>query len=213
MEVSAGTGPPLAGDNSVIICLPSEDSLGRIEKIISDLQAELIPVVHKAGAGLEQWTTLGADLQNTRRELSGLLARWDRLSDGLEQGKGTAGRLLTDTALAEDAQQLLARANQAMSQFQLMATNLNTVVTNIQAGTVRLPEIADAVANETKDLPGLVHQTQVSMVELERLIEAMQRHWVVRKYVNPDDPQSLRPLSEMAKPGQKPGKAIRSLKN
>jgi hypothetical protein len=72
-----------------------------------------------------------------------------------------------------------------------MATNLNAAVTNIQAGSARLPEIADAVADETKDLPGLVHQTQVSMVELERLIEALQRHWLVRKYVKKTYPEPL----------------------
>jgi phospholipid/cholesterol/gamma-HCH transport system substrate-binding protein len=213
MEISPGTGPPLPADNPTIICVPSEDSLGRIEKIVNDLHAELVPVIKKAGVGLEQWTTLGANLQQTIPEVSGLLARWDRLSDGLEQGRGTAGRILTDPALAEDAQQLLARANQAIRQFQLMATNLNGAVTNIQAGAAHLPTIAEAVANEAKVLPGLVHQTQISMVELERLIEALQRHWLIRKYVNLSDPQSLRPATETVKPGRKPGKAIHSSKD
>jgi phospholipid/cholesterol/gamma-HCH transport system substrate-binding protein len=203
MEISAGTGKSLPKDNPTIICVPSEDSLGRIEKIVSDLHAELIPVVKKADVGLEQWTTLGGDLQRTTKELSGLVGRWDRLSEGLEQGKGTAGRLLTDNALAEDAQQLLARANQAMSQFQLMATNLNAAVTNIQAGAARLPEIADAVANEARDLPGLVQQTQVSMAELERLIEALQRHWLVRRYVKKSDLEAPTSNSQNEKPGRK----------
>jgi phospholipid/cholesterol/gamma-HCH transport system substrate-binding protein len=187
MEISAGTGAPLPADNPTINCLPSEDSLGRIEKIVNDLRAELIPVVKKAGAGLDQWTKLGGDLERSSRELSGLFARWDRLSEGLEQGKGTAGKLLTDPAMADEAQQLLARGNQVISQFQLMATNLNAAVADIKTGAVRVPEIADAVANEAKDLPGLVRQTQTSMVELERLIEALQRHWLVRRYVKKTD--------------------------
>jgi phospholipid/cholesterol/gamma-HCH transport system substrate-binding protein len=188
MEISAGTGVPLPAENPTIICIPSEDSLGRIEKMVTDLQAELIPVVKKAGAGLDQWTKLAGDLEKSSRELSGLFARWDRISEGLEQGKGTAGKLLTDGALADEAQHLLARANQVMSQFQLMATNLNVTVADLQTGAARVPEIADAVANEAKDLPGLVHQTQVSMVELERLIEALQRHWLVRRYVDKSKP-------------------------
>jgi phospholipid/cholesterol/gamma-HCH transport system substrate-binding protein len=202
MEISAGTGVRLPADNPTIICVPSEDSLGRIEKIVSDLHAELIPVVKKTGAGLEQWTKLGADLEKSNRRLSGLFVRWDRLSEGLEQGKGTAGKLLTEDALADEAQQLLARANQAMGQLQLMATNLNAAMTNIQAGAARLPEIADAVANETKDMPGLVHQTQVSMRELERLIEALQRHWLVRRYVKKADPEPSSTNSRQEKPGR-----------
>jgi len=66
------------------------------------------------------------------------------------------------------------------------------------------------VATEVKDLPGLVLQTQVSMRELERLIEAMQRHWLLRKYVNQTNPPPLRPLSGSQEPETKPVKAFRS---
>jgi hypothetical protein len=68
-------------------------------------------------------------------------------------------------------------------------------VKNVQNGTARLPEITDAVADETKDLRGLVQQSKTSMRELERLIEALQRYWLVRKYVNRTNPPPCRPLS------------------
>lgn len=193
MEIARGTGGPLPERSPAITCLPSEDSLGRMEKMLASLSAELIPVVKKAGTGLDEWTKLGTDLQKAREQLSGLLTRLDSLAAGLEQGKGTAGKLLAETALADDAQKLLAQANQAMSQLQGTVTNLNLAMKDVQKGTARLPEIADAVAKETKDLPGLVEQTQTSMRELERLIEALQRHWLVRKYVNKTNPPPMRP--------------------
>src|SRR6185503_21102890 len=93
-----------------------------------------------------------------------------------------------------------------------MLTNLNGAVKNIQDGTARLPEITAAVADEAKDLPGLVLQTQTSMRELERLIEAMQRHWLVRKLVNQTNPPPSRAASEAAVPEQKPVKVLRSPK-
>jgi hypothetical protein len=68
------------------------------------------------------------------------------------------------------------------------------------------------MANEAKDLPGLVLQTQVSMRELERLIEAMQRNWFVRKYVDKTNPPPLRPLPGNEEPTQ-PLKALRSPKD
>ena len=210
MEISTGTGAPLKGNSPTIVCLASEDSLGRMEKIVSDLQAELIPLVQKAGAGLEEWTALGADLKTARLELSGLFARWDRLTYALEEGKGTVGRMLNDPTFADGAQELLTRANLAMMQFQTMATNLNSAATNIQTGAARVPEIADALADEMKDLPGLVRQTQVSMVELERLIEALQRHWLVRKYVDPANPESLRVMPDTAETEVKPRQVVRS---
>src|SRR6185436_9532459 len=107
---------------------------------------------------------------------------------GIEEGKGTVGKLLTDASLADEATNLLARANLTMTELQAVVTNLNGAVRNVQNGTRTLPEITQAVANEAKELPGLVRQTQTSMRELDRLIEAMQRHWLIRKYVSRTNP-------------------------
>ena len=74
----------------------------------------------------------------------------------------------------------------------------------------RLPEITGAVADEAKDLPGLVRQTQTSMRELERLVEAMQRTWLLRKYVNQTNPPPSHPLPETAVPDKTPLKSIHS---
>ena len=212
MEITQGTGAPLEGSSPAITCLPSEDSLNRIEKMLADVQAELIPVIKKTGAGLDEWTKLGADLQRTREQVSGLAARLDTLAAGLEHGKGTAGKLLHDSALADDAQKLLAQASQTMSQWQVMVTNLSAAVKDVQNGSARLPEIADAVANEARDLPGLVGHTQTSIRELERLIEALQRHWLVRRYVNPTNPPPLRLLPEIEEPARRNFKPLRSPK-
>lgn len=83
-----------------------------------------------------------------------------------------------------------------MSDLQGVLTNLNLAVKNVQDGTARLPEITGAVADEAKDLPGLVRQTQTSMRELERLVEALQRHWLLRRYVNKTNPPPAFPRSE-----------------
>ena len=148
MEISTGSGAPLQGKTPTIVCVASEDSLGRMEKLVSDLHSELIPVIKKAGTGLERWTALGSDLQKSSTELSGLFVRWDRLAARLEEGDGLASRLLTDSEMADDARKLLTRGNEVLSQFQTMATNLNVAARDIQSGAARMPEIAGAVANE-----------------------------------------------------------------
>jgi nitroreductase len=48
------------------------------------------------------------------------------------------------------------------------------------------------------------------MGELERLIEARQRRWLVRKYVNPTNPPSLRPSTGSEELEKKPAKALQS---
>jgi phospholipid/cholesterol/gamma-HCH transport system substrate-binding protein len=210
MEITRGAGTTLPAHQPQIVCLVVEDSLGRMEKMLADVHSELMPVVKKAGYGLDEWTKLGGDLRKNGEQLRQLVARLDNLAAGVEQGKGTAGKLLTDTSLADETQKLLSRGNDALAQMQEMETNLNVAVKNVQNGTMRLPEITDAMAKEAKDLPGLVQQTQVSMRELERLIEALQRNWLVRKYVNKTNPPPAHPQSEFGVSEQQSIKALRS---
>jgi hypothetical protein len=49
--------------------------------------------------------------------------------------------------------------------------------------------------DEVHDVPGIVLQTRDTMRETERLITAIQRHWLLRKYVEQAQPTTLIPSS------------------
>lgn len=200
-EITRGKGQPLPEKNASIVC--KEQYQSALEAAVEEIRDQTLAVLKKTSAGLDTWTALGTNLISTQERLNQLIA-------DVQAGKGTAGKLITDPALADQTQQLLTRANEVMSKLQDMTTNLNVAVQNIQNGTTRLPEITDAVANGTKDLPDLVRQTQVSMREIERLVEAMQRTWLLRSHVNWTNPPPLNPRSEPVVPETKPTKAIRS---
>jgi len=210
-EITRGEGKPLPDKNASIVC--NEQFQSALEAAVEEVRNEAMLVLKKVNGGLDTWTTLGTNLISTRERLDHLVGRMDNIAADLQAGKGAVGKLITDTALADEAQKLLAGANEAMRELQVVVTNLHGAVKNVQDGTARLPEITDAVANETKDLPGLVQQTQTSMRELERLIEAMQRHWLLRKYVNKTNPPPLHPPFDTTAPAKKPLKVLPSPKD
>jgi phospholipid/cholesterol/gamma-HCH transport system substrate-binding protein len=233
-EITRGKGPPLPEKNASIVC--NEQLPSALETAVDEIRREAVPALKKLSAGLDTWTQLGTDLGETRQHLDQLALRLENMVAGieagkgtvgklltdpgladeaqtllvrlggmtanLEQGKGTMGRLLTDSGLADEAQTLLAKANEAMGELHGAVAMLNAAAKNVQNGTARLPEITDAVADELKDLPGLIQQTQTSMRELERLTEALQRHWLVRKYVNKTNPPPVRPWPATADPAR-----------
>jgi hypothetical protein len=86
---------------------------------------------------------------------------------------------------------------------------LNIAVKNVERGTVRLPEISDSVADDAKSLGALILQSQTSMREFQRLTEAAQHNWFVRKYINPTNPPSSH-LPEADGPRKQPPKVVRS---
>jgi phospholipid/cholesterol/gamma-HCH transport system substrate-binding protein len=205
-EITRGEGQALPEKNAFIVC--NEQFQSALEAAVDEVRREAMVVLKKVDGGLDTWTKLGADLGETRQHLDQLAVRLENIAAGIEAGKGTVGKLITDTALVDEAQKLLARANEAISELQGVMRNLNAAVKNVQDGTARLPAITGAVADEAKNLPGLVQQTQTSMRELERLIEAVQRHWLLRKYVNPTIPPPVRPLTEPPGPARTAEKAL-----
>ena len=209
-EISRGKGQPLPENNASIVC--KEQFQSALETAVEEVRKEAMQVLKKTTTGLDTWTKLGTGLGDSREHLDAVIVRLNNLATGIEQGKGTVGKLMSDTALADEAQKLLAHANETMSQLQVVATNLNVAVKNVENSTTRLPEITDSVANEAKDLPGLVRQTQSSMREMERLVEAMQRHWLLRRFVNLTNPPPTHPLPEIAEPETVPLRGIHSPK-
>src|SRR5207248_8829485 len=103
-----------------------------LESAIEEVRGEALLLLKKTSTGLDAWTKLGVDLGETRHHLDQLAIRLENLSAGVEQGKGTVGKLLTDTGLADEAQKLLAHADQTISESQGMVTNLDAASRNVK---------------------------------------------------------------------------------
>ena len=207
-EITRGQGLPLPEKNAGIIC--NEQLPSALESAIEEIRAEAVPALKKLNAGLATWTVLGSNLITSRERLDQLLLRADEISRGLQEGKGTFGKLLNEPAAAAEWTNLLSKASGSLDELQVTLNHLKEASGNLQLASTNLPAVGEALGKEAKDLPGLVLQTQTAMRELERLIEAMQRHWLLRKYVNPTNPPPLRTVTpfEPAKPA--PARRVRS---
>ena len=84
LEVARGAGPPLSAPNAIIECLSTEELPVKLEKMLVELRAELMPVVKQAGVTLDVWTKVGANLQQTGEQLRQFVGRLDNLAAGLE---------------------------------------------------------------------------------------------------------------------------------
>jgi phospholipid/cholesterol/gamma-HCH transport system substrate-binding protein len=210
-EISRGQGAALPVDNASIVC--KEQLQSALEAAVEEIRRETLLVLKKTSAGLDTWTALGTNLIMSGEHLNQVIARADGIASDLQQGKGTAGKLLTDPSTADELKTLLVNANHSIDELQVTLKNLQTASGNLQLASTNLPSISEAIGKETKDLPGLVLQTQTSMRELERLIEAMQRHWLLRKLVNKTNPPPTYPLIETAEPKPRPVKTFQSPRN
>jgi phospholipid/cholesterol/gamma-HCH transport system substrate-binding protein len=207
-EITRGHGQPLPEKNASIVC--NEQLPSPLESAVDEVRREAVPALKKLSAGLETWTVLGSNLFASQARLDQLLERADGIAANLQDGKGSVGQLLTDPETADELLSLLQNANRAMNELQGTLTNLQHASGNLQVASTNLPMISAALGKEAEGLPGLVLQSQTSMRELERVVAAMQRHWLLRKYVNKTNPTPLRPLPVNEDPPKKAVQALRS---
>ena len=187
-EITRGQGQPLPEKNASIIC--NEHLPSAMEATLEEVRREAVPTLKKLSAGLDTWTKLGTDLITTRERLDQLIGRVDNMAADLQESKGTVGKLLTDPEVADELKALLVKANRSVEELQVTLNSLQKAGTN-------LPTISEALSG-AKDLPGLLLQTQQTLHEIESLVQGMQRHWLIRKYIEQPQPNPRIAPSEVA---------------
>jgi len=170
-EITRGQGEPLDEKNASIVC--KDQLAGAMEAAIEEVRSEFILVAKKFSAGLDAWTVLGTNLVASSHRLDQMFCRVDDMLADVQNGKGTAGRLLTDPKAADELEELLTKANASMDELKLILDNVHQASTN-------LPALAGSANHTAKDLPALVAQTQQTMREIERLVRGIQHHWMIR---------------------------------
>ena len=161
VEITQGRGPPL--DEDAVLLAAKDTELTEIaQDILKQVQDAILPL-------LEEHTQLAAELRSPTGSLMKLLVNMETLSSGLVAGEGSAGQLLRDPAVAQEIERILAQ--------------VSAILKDVQATVARLPPMAETVGREVDSLPGAVAQSQETLREAERLIEGVQRHWAIRKYV------------------------------
>ncbi len=182
IEITKGDGPMLPPDAAVVVTADT-DITELIEEILNQFQEKTFPVIESVKAALDEYRGLAEDLRAPDKELQMLLANLNAILAGLREGEGAAGRLLSDQATAEQVSSLLTQVNEILARVQ-------DVLANVQAAADRLPAMAETVEGEVRQIPGTVIQTQDTLRETERLIEGIQRHWLIRRYVPHDQTAS-----------------------
>jgi phospholipid/cholesterol/gamma-HCH transport system substrate-binding protein len=190
-EITRGHGKTLPEKNARIIC--NEQLPSALESAVDEVRREAVPALLKLSHTLDVWSTLGSNLMTTSDRLDLLLARVDDMTTQLQQGQGTAGRILFDPAVADELQTLLTNASGAMNELRGVLANLKLASADLRLASTNLPAISDVLAQEAQDLPGLVLQTQTSMRELERFITSLQKHWFFRRYMKTPDSHEAPP--------------------
>jgi phospholipid/cholesterol/gamma-HCH transport system substrate-binding protein len=177
VQITKGTGAPLPKEGAELLCLNDTEMLKQIQGSLDKLQATV-----------DEYRQLAADLRSTNGPLMQFIGHLNQIAAGLEKGEGPAGKLLRDPAMAQQLAELVAQVQK--------------ILADVKQTTAQLPGLTKTVGGEVQDASGLVLQTQAAIRETEKLIEGLQRHWLLRTYVDQVEPPArIPPQAVPAGPG------------
>ena len=66
------------------------------------------------------------------------------------------------------------------------------------------PGIMGRLEGEMQTLPGLIMQTEETLRQIEKLVIGMQKHWLLREYVEQQTPMTRIPSAQIGREGKRP---------
>ncbi|HOO77345.1 MAG TPA: MlaD family protein [bacterium] len=180
IEITRGKGERLAPD-SFIPCRRDKEITETLQSTLEEIQLQARDVMEQARITLKVYAELGEEAGRPDGDIMQLIANLRRISASLAEGEGPAGAVLTDPEMA--------------AQVREMVADLREITGKLKQAAAPLPGMVETISGEVDDAPGTVLQMRDSLDEARRLLEAVQRHWLIRSYVepNPRDPGLLGP--------------------
>ena len=176
VEITRGVGEGLPEEGATMICEKDTEITETIGQVVQQVREVTLPAIEQVRLAIEEYTKLAADLRNPEGNLQQLLANLNQIMLGLEKGEGTAGQILRDPSMANELRQITVKINESLAE-------VRKILEDVKQTTARMPQTAESIGEEVENLPGLVLQTQKTLMETEKLIEGIQRHWLMRKYI------------------------------
>jgi len=189
IEITKGRGPDLP-PGAGLVASKDTDLTELLEQLLSQVREATVPLLESVQRTADEYGNLAADLRAVDGPVRKIMSNVEGITRKIEQGEGTAGKLISDEQLGETIQQMLTQINESIKQVQ-------KILNDVQGATVELPAMARTVGREVQDLPGTVILTQDTIRETEKLISGIQRHWLIRKHIPQYEPTPYIPAYDV----------------
>ncbi len=171
VDISRGTGAMIE-DEAIIIGVKDEEILETVQNLISEFEAIAMPMLE---------------------EVQAMLVHVNAILTSVEESHGVAGAMVNDPEIKADITRMIANVEQLSGMsVALMDNEVPALLARVdrmagQVESMLTNEVRQAVA----ELDPLLIESTLTLRESRRLLEGLQRHWLLRKYVPFEDTSRL----------------------
>ncbi len=180
IELSRGTGAELPRSGGEIWCMKDTEIVAMMEEALEALRKEAEKTVELANAAIAEYTELAAGMNDPEGNLQQLLENVNGLLVDIRTGEGIPAKVLNDPAMAADVAGIV-------GEVEALLKKVNEMAAEIQKMVAKFPPMVDTVGGEVDNLPVMTGEAQTLMRETTLMLDGLQKHWLIKKYMEPDD--------------------------
>jgi len=192
IDITKGTGPALP-HGAGLVATKDIDLVVLVQNLVTQVSDAVLPLIESVRKAVDETAGLLGDVRSVDMPVQKLLSNIESITARINRGEGPAGRIVSDEEMAKQIDALVAQVREAMAQLQ-------AILADVQKTAAELPPMAKTVGGEVQSIPGTVALTQETIRETEKLIEGLQRHWLLRKYIPQPASTPLIPVYDIPKP-------------
>lgn len=225
IEITPGSGKLFAETNRVIPAIIEKDIFISIAEKLEEIEKVVIPTIQEYGAlaadlrstgsHLEQLLlsmnflvkddehgkgilpklfsdeSLATDLENT---IAGVNSVLDNMQGVLKSTETTSNKIADFTTNVDS---MLVEIPRLIVQTESVLENASLLMKDMHATMENYPQIARNAGKGMEELPDLFRQSKQTLQEIERLVSGIQKHWMIRSYIDEETPVTLIPPDEI----------------
>jgi seryl-tRNA synthetase len=132
---------------------------------------------------METLPALVDGMQGTRDSLEQVLNHIIQIAEMIKGGEGIITKLLTDRSLAEGVEKTQNRFNTVLEEMRAMLMEAQKTSIKINKAMELFSDLIKGLEKEMDSASALVHKSMVTIQQIEKLVLGMQKHWLIRKYI------------------------------
>jgi phospholipid/cholesterol/gamma-HCH transport system substrate-binding protein len=204
VELTLGSGDkPLLPSGSTIPCIRDEELIQAAKKMVDDFREAAVPMLDELKQILSHVNEITRQISSKEGTIGRLVGdpEWSKEVDGIVKDvRQTSGQLPAVAAklggIMKDVQRLAQTLNTTADRFPALGQQAGDAVGNVKT-------VTGSLTGQVANVEGVLLQAESMLRETQRLIEGIQKHWLVRSYVDQEGATPmLAPLPPAARSGE-----------
>ena len=168
LEITRGSGGPLDWEFAVISAVSDRKPTDTVGDLIDEMRDKVFPIIDDTQKAIQAFLTVAEELQDPNAGVQQLLANMNSLTDRIERGEGTIGRLLTEDKLVRDLESLIAQLDTETKRMGPILDDLTTTIENISAFSTQFNDPSGDIPQIARSLKETLASAEAVMKDLSQ---------------------------------------------